>query len=408
MQLPFGLSRLFDRDGLILVSVFLNFAGFTLIGPVLPFSVARYVAAPHVAFWVSLILSSYALCSFVAAPVLGAMSDRFGRRPIMLLSLLGSALGFVVFGLGGALWVLVLGRVIEGLTAGSISAMYAYVADTNAPEDRGPAFGRLGAAGGLGFMLGPVLGGLLSGISLSAPLYGAAVLALLNAVWVWFALPESHPAESRSTGLKLAQFNVFGQLGTALRNPMLRLLFAVVFCFALGSTVMQSNLAVMLRDVLTFTPAKIGLVMFGIGVMDIVSQGLAAPRLLPGLGEGRVAVIGLLINGAGLALLAGLSIWPVLPLLVAGIACFTFGDGLFQPSVSAMISQAAPAGKQGEVQGANQSQQSIARMGGPLASAWLYGIFAGVPYLTAAILVLLAAATLALRLPARSASDGNR
>ena len=378
----------------IAVSVFLNFAGFTLIIPVLPFVVARHVAPADVAFWVALILAVFALCSFVAAPVLGALSDRYGRRPVLLLSLCGSAVGFAVFGIGGALWVLVLGRVIEGLTAGSISAMYAYVADTHSPDQRGPAFGKLGAAGGLGFMLGPVLGGLLGQVALSAPLYGAAVLALANALMIQYCLPESHPREQRSTRLHWGQFNAIGQLVQALRQPQLRLLFGVVFCFAFGSTVLQSNLAVLLKDKLLFNPAAIGVALAGIGVMDMLSQGLAAPRLLPRFGERRVATAGLLINGAGLVMLAALAYHPALPLLVCGIALFTCGDGLFQPSASALIANAAPAGKQGAVMGANQAQQSIARMAGPLLSAWLYGLFASAPYATAALVVFLAAALL--------------
>jgi DHA1 family tetracycline resistance protein-like MFS transporter len=388
-------SRLFGRSGILAVSVFLNFAGFTLIIPVLPFSVARYVPPSAVAFWVSLIVALYALCSFVAAPVLGAVSDRFGRRPVVLLSLCGAALGFAVFGIGGALWVLVLGRIIEGLTAGSISAMYASIADTHAPAERGPAFGMLGAAGGLGFMLGPVLGGLLGQVSLAAPLYGAAGLALFNAALVYARMPESHPPERRSLRLQRGQFNAAGQLRAVLRERRLRLLFAVVFCFAFGSVLLQSNLAVLLRDVLSFDPAAIGLVLAGIGVMDILSQGLAAPRLLPRFGERAVASAGLLVNGLGLVCLAALAMHPALPLLVAGIALFTFGDGLFQPSSAALIANAAPEGKQGEVQGANQAQQAIARMGGPLAGAWLYGIAAAAPYGVAAVVVLMAAAVLA-------------
>ena len=385
------------RTGILLLSVFLNFAGFTLIIPVLPFSVARYVAAGEVAFWVALILAVYALCSFVAAPVLGALSDRHGRRPVLLLSLCGSAIGFAVFGLGGALWVLVLGRVMEGLTAGSISTLYAYVADTHAPAERGPAFGLLGVAGGLGFMLGPVLGGLLGQLSLSAPLYGASALALVNAWLVQRYLPESLPPGKRSVRASGGRFNAVAQLAAALRERRLRLLFGVVFCFAFGSVVLQSNLAVMLKELLAFGPAAIGFVLAGIGVMDIVSQGLVATWLLPRFGERRGATAGLLINAGGLLLLALLGLFPVLPLLACGIAMFTFGDGLFQPSVSALIADAAPSGRQGEVQGANQAQQSIARMGGPLASAWLYGLHAGAPYAVAATAVLLAAAALGRR-----------
>ncbi|MDQ2821648.1 MAG: MFS transporter [Pseudomonadota bacterium] len=390
----------------IAVSVFLNFAGFTLIIPVLPFSVARYVAPADVAFWVALILALFAGCSFCAAPVLGALSDRFGRRPVLLLSLCGSAAGFAVFGVGGALWVLILGRVLEGLTAGSIAAMYAVIADTHSPEQRGPAFGKLGAAGGLGFMLGPVAGGLLGQISLSAPLYGAAVLALGNALMVWCCLPESHPFAQRSPRLQWAQFNAIGQLQQALRQPQLRLLFGVVFCFAFGSTVLQSNLAVLLKEKLLFNPATIGFALAGIGVMDMLSQGLAAPRLLPRFGERRVATAGLLVNGTGLIALAALAYHPALPLLVCGIALFTFGDGLFQPSASALIANAAPAGRQGVVMGANQAQQAIARMAGPLISAWLYGLFASAPYAVAALVVLLAAALLTRQRGDRSSPAG--
>ncbi|HEU4776132.1 MAG TPA: MFS transporter [Telluria sp.] len=394
-------AHCFNRTGVVAISVFLNFAGFTLIIPVLPFSVARYVAAPDVAWWVSVILACYALCAFIAAPVLGAVSDRVGRRPVVLVSLCGSAAGFAVFGVGGALWVLIAGRVIEGLTAGSISALYAYVADTHGPAERGPVFGMLGAAGGLGFMLGPVLGGLLGQMSLSAPLYGAAVLALLNAILVYRAMPESLLRDKRSARLHWGQFNALGQLAAALREPRLRVLFAVGFCFAFGSTVLQSNLAVLLKDLLSFQPAGIGFVLAGIGVMDIVSQGLAAPRLLPRFGERRVARAGLVFNGLGLVALACLAAYPRLPLLVCGIALFTFGDGLFQPSASTLIANAATAERQGEVQGANQAQQSVARMAGPFASAWLYGLFAGAPYAAAAVVVLLAAKVLSLR-PSRA------
>ena len=393
-RFPSFFARLGGRTGVIAVSVFFNFAGFTLIIPVLPFSVARYVAAPGIAWWVSLILALYSLCSFVAAPVLGALSDRFGRRPIMLVSLCGSALGFAVFGVGGALWVLVLGRVIEGLTAGSISALYAYVADTHGPAERGPAFGMLGAAGGFGFMVGPVLGGALGQVSLAAPLYGAAALALLNCVLVWFCMPESHPHASRAVRLHWGQFNAVGQLLRALRAPRLRLLFAVVFCFALGGTVLQANLTVLLKDLFAFQPAGIGLVLAGVGVMDIVSQGFAAPWLQTRFGERRVAAAGLVVNGLGLAMIALLPLHAAVPLLVAGIVVFTFGDGLFQPSASALISNAAPAERQGEVQGANQAQQAIARTTGPLAAAWLYGVAPSAPYAVAAVIVLAAGVVL--------------
>lgn len=163
-------------------------------------------------------------------------------------------------------------------------------------------------------------------------------------------MPESHPPEKRSVRMVWGQFNAMGQLADVLRERRLRIVFAVVFCFAFGSTVLQSNLAVLLKDLLSFSPAGIGLVLAGIGVMDIVSQGFAAPRLLPRFGERRVARAGLVINGLGLLALSWLAVDPVLPLLICGIAMFTFGDGLFQPSASTLIANAAPDGRQCEVQ----------------------------------------------------------
>ncbi len=139
----------------VAVTVFLNVAGFTLILPVIPFLVGRYVATELIGLYVGLIVSVFALCAFCTAPVLGSLSDHYGRRPILILSLLGSAAGYVVFGVGGALWVLFAGRIIDGLTAGSIGTMYAFVADYYPPDERGRVYGLLGAVGGLGFMLGP-------------------------------------------------------------------------------------------------------------------------------------------------------------------------------------------------------------------------------------------------------------
>jgi MFS transporter, DHA1 family, tetracycline resistance protein len=394
-QKPSLLGRLTGRTGLIAISVFLNFSGFTLIIPVVPFTVARFVAQHDVALYVSLIVAAYAICTFLAAPVLGALSDRFGRRPVLLLSLLGAAIGYLIFGIGGALWVLFLGRIVEGLTAGSISAIYAYVADTHPPQERGAAYGVLGAAGGLGFMLGPVAGGLLGQVSLSAPLYAAAVLALCNALWIYFALPESHPVEDRATRLRWREFNAAAQLLVVLRDNSLRPLFAAAFLFFAAGTMLQSNLSVFLRDLLSFNPAGIGFVLFGVGVMDIVSQGVVTPRLLPVLGERRLATVGLVINALGFVLIALVAFHPSIMLLVGSMAVFTFGDGLFQPSSSALIAHAAPAGQQGRVQGANQAQQSIARMVGPLGSAYLYPLFPGAPYFVGAVIVLAGAAILA-------------
>src|ERR1035437_6061429 len=152
----------------ILFTMFLNFLGFSILFPILPFMVEKYVSNSHqIAFYVGLLLSIYALCQFFAAPGLGALSDRFGRRPILLISLFGSIVGYLILGFAGALWMLFLGRIIDGLTGGNISTIYAYMADITKPQNRGKSFGLLGAAGGVGTIIGPAIGGFVGAFHLS-------------------------------------------------------------------------------------------------------------------------------------------------------------------------------------------------------------------------------------------------
>jgi DHA1 family tetracycline resistance protein-like MFS transporter len=181
------------------------------------------VPQEQVGLYVGLIVSVFALCAFCAAPVLGALSDRYGRRPILMLSLLGSAVGYVIVGLGGALWILFLGRVVDGVTAGNVSTMYAYVADTTAPAERGRVYGLLGAVGGLGFMLGPVAGGMLGAITPNAPLFVAAALTLGNILWVYLALPESAPPRVTHPGWQWQKLNPLAQLSRVLGIAALRI-----------------------------------------------------------------------------------------------------------------------------------------------------------------------------------------
>jgi MFS transporter, DHA1 family, tetracycline resistance protein len=388
----------------IAVSVFLNFTGFTLILPVIPFLVAQYVPLEQVGLYVGLIVSVFALCAFCAAPVLGALSDRYGRRPIMMLSLFGSAVGFLIFGFGGALWVLFLGRMIDGLTAGNVSTIYAYVADTVAPAERGRIYGLLGAVGGLGFMLGPVMGGLLGATSPSAPLFAAAALTLGNVAWVYLALPETVAHIGPRPAWRWRQVNPLAQLAHVLGMGGLHVPFAAAFSFFFAATMLQSNFAVYLKDVLQFGPIGIGWILFAVGVMDIVAQGFLTGKLLPRVGASALAKSGLAINAIGFALIACLVFVPRVEFLLVSIAVFTLGDGLFQPAINAIISNAAPADAQGLVQGANQSQQALARMLGPLLAAVLSPFSLGAPYWAGGLIA--AAGVVLLLVSGRSALPG--
>jgi MFS transporter, DHA1 family, tetracycline resistance protein len=176
----------------ILSSAFLFAMGIGLLGPVLPYLVGRYVPDPAaLAATVSWLSVSYAFCAFFAAPLLGALSDRYGRKPVMLISLLGSAIGYFIFGWAGTLTLMFVGRIIDGITAGNFSANFGMLADSTEPEERGKYFGQIGAAIGGGFILGPALGGLVSQISLEAPVFVAAGLCLLNLLWGVLFVPET-------------------------------------------------------------------------------------------------------------------------------------------------------------------------------------------------------------------------
>jgi DHA1 family tetracycline resistance protein-like MFS transporter len=374
--------------GFIAISAFLTVMGFTIVIPVLPFIVSEYVPADKLGLWVGILVAVYALCQFIAAPILGALSDRVGRKPVLLFCLAGSAVGYVIFGVGGALWVLVLGRVVDGLTGGDISTMFAYVADSAAPEDRGRAFGLLGGAAGIGGLAGPVIGGMVGQFSLSAPLFVAASVVALSTVWGAFYLPESLAPERRTSHFDARQLNPLASFEHVRASSALKALFATSFLFVCAGTMMQANISVLLKDVLAFGPGRIGLAVCVLAVVDIIAQGYLSGVLLPTLGEKRLAETGLAINAVGFLLLAALALVPTTALLFVAIVVFNLGDGLFQPACNAIVSNSVSDTMQGQVQGASQGIQSVGRVIGPLVVAAVYTLGAGLPYLLGGALVV--------------------
>ena len=182
----------------VFLTVFLDLLGAGILIPIMPYLVRQFRSD---AFTVGMLAVSFSLAQFVAAPVLGALSDRVGRRPVLLFSIVGSAFGYFLFGWAGSLWVMFLARIVDGATGGNISTAMAAIADTSKPEDRAKNFGLIGMAFGLGFIIGPALGGLLSKISIQAPAYGAGVIGLVTATFGYFMFPETLPVERRKTGL---------------------------------------------------------------------------------------------------------------------------------------------------------------------------------------------------------------
>jgi DHA1 family tetracycline resistance protein-like MFS transporter len=365
---------------------------------VIPFIVEKYVALKDVPIYVGLIMSSYALCQFLAAPVLGMLSDRFGRRPILLISLAGSVIGYILFGIGGSLGMLFLGRVIDGLTGGNISTIFAYIADVTEPKKRGKYYGLAGAVGGIGFMVGPAVGGLLGGISLTAPMYLAAAVMFVNMLWGYFVLPESLAPEHRLAKFEIGHLNPFGQFKNIFSIKVMRMLLFVSFLFFAAGTAMQSTTSIFIKDVMGWGPAGVGIILFIVGLIDILAQGFLTSKLLHVMGEIKLTILGLIINGTGFLMLGAVSIFASPILLYVSTVIFVLGDGLFQPAMSGLIANSVEPKMQGRIQGANQGVQSIARIIGPLYATFLYQFAPGLPYLTGAIIIALGLFTLGFSL----------
>ena len=234
----------------IFLTVFLDLLGVGILVPVLPYIVAEFRTD---ALTVGLLSLAFAAAQFLASPVLGAWSDRIGRRRVLLLSVLGTGIGYFIFGAAQTLWLLFLARLIDGFTGGNISTAQAYIADVSPPEDRAKNFGLIGAAFGLGFIIGPALGGILSHWSLRAPAYAAGVLSLLTVTLGYFVLPESLPPERRTrTPFRLRDLHPLNHLGEAVRRPGVARIFAAFFAMNFAMAALQSNFAV-------FTHARFGL-----------------------------------------------------------------------------------------------------------------------------------------------------
>jgi len=260
---------------LLLVITLLNTMGLTIIIPLVPFLTLQYLAHPtNLAVIVGWLTAAYGICQLIAAPGLGALSDRFGRRPILFICLLGSAFGYLIFGLGGALWLLFLGRIIDGLTGGNISVLFAYIADITEPEDRGKYFGRLGVAAGVGSLIGPAFGGLLATINYHAPFLAAAGLLLLTLVAGYFLLPESLDKEHRIPSIAVSELNPLKQLASAFRWANLRWFLLAWFFYAFASYMLQTTIAVLTKDSLGFNATQVGLVVTLVGAVDIFVQGV--------------------------------------------------------------------------------------------------------------------------------------
>lgn len=370
----------------ILFSAFLAVMGIGFIIPVIPFILEEYVPSNQVALMVGVLTSLYSLCQFFAAPVLGALSDKYGRRPVLLFCLLGSAIGYVMFGIGGALWILFVGRIIDGLTGGDISTLFAYIADITEPKDRGKYFGIVGATVGFGFIIGPTLGGLASKISYSAPFFIAAGFTLINMLFGIFVLPESLDKKHRMTDFSAHHLNPFGQISNVWKKPLIKTLFILSIFYFFPFAQLQGISSVYYKDTLHWNADNIGYLFLVLGIGDMITQGFLSGKLIPKFGELKTVLGGFILTAIAYAVFAALVVFPTSSTAYVGILIYAFGSGLFEPSIGSLISRSAEPREQGRVQGASQSLQSVTRIVGPLTAAFLYQAGTSFPYLLNVIL----------------------
>nr|AIA19226.1 Tetracycline_Resistance_MFS_Efflux_Pump [uncultured bacterium] len=395
---------------MLIALTMLTVIGMTAVFPVMPFIVKQYLPAgdDNLALWVGVLEGVNAFCAFLAAPFLGALSDRIGRRPVIIIASFGAVVGYVVFGIGGALWVLLLGRVIQGITAGDMPALFAYVADITPPEKRAQRFGMLGALNGISFMIGPAVGGLLAAVDIRLPVFVTAGAALTVALLSIFLLPESLAPANRKTSISLDEMHPIKVISGAFRRVELRGLLIAFTLLGIPFAFFTSNYSVLAIDTVQWNATQVGLLLAVIGVIDIAVQGGLLALLLPRIGERPVILIGIIGQGVACASLVVLATVLAQPwVLIFGVLLFGATQGLTQAPLDGLMSSAVGDDEQGQVAGAIQSVGSAIQMLAPLVAGLLYSaITHSAPYILGVALIIGSAVAFArVKLPARREAD---
>lgn len=359
----------------IFVTVVLDMLAFGLIIPMLPHLVQAMVGGDIAVAtqWTGLFGALFGLMQFVFSPVQGALSDRFGRRPVILLSNLGLGLDFIVMALAQTLPVLFIGRIVSGITAASFTTANAYIADVTPKEKRAAAFGLLGAAFGIGFVIGPALGGFLGSVSPRLPFWVAGGLALANFVYGWLILPESLPPERRSARFDLKGANPLGALRLLRRYPHALGLIVVVFLTQFAQFSLNSTFVLFADYRFQWGPQEVGYTLALVGLCSGIVQAGLVGRLVRRFGERRLMLTGLSFGIAGFVTF-GLGATPLL--FLAGIPLLALA-GLGGPPAQAILTQQVDPGEQGRLQGAISAMAGLATIFGPFLFTQVFATFIG-------------------------------
>jgi len=369
---------------IIFLTIFVNLIGFGIIIPLLPYYAEQFGASPLV---IGLLFAIYSLCQLLAAPALGDLSDRWGRRPILIFSLLGTVVSFVMLAMAHSVVMLFLARIVDGLSGGNISTARAYVADVTEPKDRARAFGLIGAAFGLGFIMGPALSGMLAHVSYTAPIWAAAALTFVAAVMALVWLPETVHRAHAGAG------NPLSYLPELLQRPAMRRVLALDFIYWFAFSIFQTTFALFAQRRFQFDASRTGYFLAGFGVLGAIIQGGFIRPIVKRTGDKSMFIAGVLFSIVGLVA-AALS--HSVTLFAISLVPLAFGMGFGHPTVSSLVSRAGRGDEQGRVQGAASAVESLGRTVGPVwgnASLEKYGeaspFLSGAAFLVVALLIVL-------------------
>ncbi len=366
---------------IIFLTIFVNLIGFGIIIPLLPFYAETFGASPVV---IGLLFAVFSLCQLLAAPALGDLSDRHGRRPILVFSLAGTVVSLVMLAVAHSITMLFLARIVDGLSGGNISTARAYVADITEPKDRARAYGLIGAAFGLGFIMGPAISGVLARVSYTAPIWAAAALTLVATAMALLWLPETVHRAHAGTG----SVNPFSYLPELIQRPLMRRVLTLDFIYWFAFSIFQTTFALFVARRFGFDASRTGYFFAGFGLLGAVIQGGLIRPIVRRAGDKSTFIAGIAFSVVGLVAAAFAHSVTLFALALVPLA---FGMGFGHPTVSSLISRAGRGDEQGRVQGAASAVESLGRTFGPVwGNASLQRFGEATPFLTGAAFLAMA------------------